>query len=40
MKKIIVECELCKGTGVIEKTEWSGTDTSYEVSVRCICGED
>ena len=34
------ECEKCEGKGYIEKTEWSGTDDSYDVEVRCVCNED
>lgn len=32
-------CEFCKGEGVIMKDEWTGTDTNYEVAVRCVCNE-
>lgn len=33
-------CEDCHDTGIISKTEWSGTDDSYDVEVRCHCTED
>lgn len=33
-------CLDCKGTGICTRTEWTGTDTSYEVGVRCKCTED
>jgi hypothetical protein len=32
-------CNICKDTGYITKTEWTGTDQSYEVEVKCICTE-
>ena len=35
-----VKCKDCNDTGTISKTEWSGTDDSYEVAVRCECNED
>ena len=28
-------CDKCFGTGIMTKTEWTGTDDSYEVEVRC-----
>jgi len=35
------ECEACKDTGFIEKTEWADDDKSYEVTGRCLnCNED
>lgn len=33
-------CEYCQGSGVIQKTEWTGTDTSYEVDIICQCMQD
>lgn len=33
-------CENCKDTGTYVKTEWAGTDTSYEVERVCSCQED
>ena len=33
-------CEYCADTGIVEKTEWSGTDSSYEVEVKCQCQND
>lgn len=33
-------CEHCEGKGVIEKTEWSGTDDSYHVTVKCVCNQE
>jgi len=33
-------CDLCKDEGAIKKTEWTGTDQSYEVIVRCECTYD
>jgi hypothetical protein len=33
-------CNICNDTGVVSKTEWTGTDTSYEVEKRCECQED
>ena len=33
-------CEWCKDKGYITKTEWTDTDTDYEVEVRCVCQED
>lgn len=33
-------CLDCHGTGIISKTEWSGTDDSYEVESKCHCQED
>ncbi len=34
------DCEICEDKGFIEKTEWSGTDDSYDVEVKCQCQED
>lgn len=34
------DCELCEDTGVITKTEWTGTDDSYEVEKKCVCQMD
>jgi hypothetical protein len=36
----IPNCEICNDKGFYEKTEWSGTDDSYDVAVRCQCSED
>ena len=33
-------CKKCKDTGVILKDEWTGTDDSYEVAIRCECSLD
>ena len=33
-------CKVCKDEGVIMKDEWTGTDTNYEVAVRCECSLD
>lgn len=34
-------CELCLGTLVVSKTEWTGEDESYEVERKCPdCCED
>lgn len=32
-------CPDCEDTGVIEKIEWVGTDTSYPKYIRCNCQE-
>lgn len=34
------KCEYCQDTGYVTKTEWSGTDDSYDVEVKCGCNED
>lgn len=36
----IPKCEICRDTGFVSKTEWTGTDESYEVEKRCVCQED
>lgn len=33
-------CEECHDTGIIKKTEWTDTDTSYEVEIKCKCREE
>jgi hypothetical protein len=33
-------CEKCEDKGFYEKTEWTGTDDSHEVEVKCECNED
>ena len=33
-------CEKCEDKGFYEKTEWSGEDDSYDITVRCACNED
>ena len=33
-------CEVCEDKGFIEKTEWSGTDDSYDITIRCNCSYD
>lgn len=33
-------CLECEGTGVITKTEWTDTDTSYEVEIKCSCVDE
>ncbi len=33
-------CTVCEDEGTISKTEWTGTDDSYEVKVKCVCNED
>lgn len=40
MDYLLAICPSCLGKGFVEKTEWVGTDDSYEVSVRCVCNED
>lgn len=30
-------CGLCEGSGFVQKTEWSGTDDSYDVDFPCVC---
>lgn len=31
-------CKICNNTGYISKTEWTGTDTSYDVIIgKCDC---
>lgn len=39
-KKEPAVCEHCNGDGFITKTEWTGTDDSHDVEVRCVCQED
>lgn len=34
------KCEYCQGEGYVTKTEWSGTDDSYDVQVKCGCNEE
>jgi hypothetical protein len=34
------KCEDCKDTGYVEKTEWTGTDDSYDITVRCECNDE
>lgn len=33
-------CQECKDTGIVTKTEWTDTDTSYDIDRPCICGLD
>lgn len=33
-------CNYCMGTGVVERTEWTDTDTSYPVYQICVCREE
>jgi len=33
-------CEFCEGVGFITKTEWVGTDDSYDVELRCVCQKE
>lgn len=33
----LFNCDQCEDSGFITKTEWSDTDTSYEVMKRCEC---
>lgn len=35
-----MKCKECGGKGFIEKDEWVGTDTNYQVQVKCLCQED
>jgi len=35
-----VNCNICEDKGFYEKTEWSGTDDSYDVEVKCECNLD
>jgi len=39
-EQVKYSCEQCKDTGFITKTEWTDSDTSYDVEVRCNCQED
>ena len=32
-------CKYCMGTGTVERTEWTDTDTSYPVYQTCVCQE-
>lgn len=32
-------CENCEDTGVFERIEWTGTDTSFPVEEICGCQE-
>jgi hypothetical protein len=34
------DCDTCEDKGYVEKTEWSGTDDSYDITVKCACQED
>lgn len=38
--KMKPSCEVCDGKGYFLKTEWTGTDTSYEVEIKCHCKEE
>ena len=40
IKENTPKCKECNDEGVIEKTEWTGDDESYEVVVKCMCQED
>lgn len=40
LKKESEICPRCHDTGIIHKVEWSGTDDSYEVEIRCHCQDD
>ena len=40
IKSFLPNCEICQDKGFIEKTEWSGTDDSYDVTIRCECAYD
>lgn len=33
-------CNKCLGRGYITKTEWVGTDTSYDVEIPCECNDN
>lgn len=33
-------CNICEDEGYILITEWTDTDTSYEVEVLCICQDE
>jgi len=34
------KCEDCKDTGIISKTNWTGTDDSNETEKKCHCQRD
>ncbi len=34
------KCEDCQDTGIISKTEWTGTDDSHEVEFKCHCQKE
>ncbi len=40
IRSFLPNCEICEDRGFIQKTEWSGTDDSYDVEVKCQCQED
>jgi tartrate dehydratase alpha subunit/fumarate hydratase class I-like protein len=31
------KCEFCQDTGIVTRTEWVGTDTSYDTEEICEC---
>jgi len=33
-------CDRCEDKGYFEKTEWSGTDDSYDITRKCDCQDD
>lgn len=35
-----LKCKICHDTGIIEKTEWTGDDQSYDVEKKCSCQEE
>jgi hypothetical protein len=40
IRSLIPNCDICKDEGFIEKTEWSDTDSSYDVTIKCECAYD
>lgn len=30
-------CDKCQDTGIVTKTEWTGTDDSHDVEKKCEC---
>lgn len=40
IRSLIPSCDICKDEGFIEKTEWSGTDDSYDITIKCECQND
>lgn len=35
-----VKCKICEDTGEVTKTEWTGTDSSHDITSKCICQEE
>lgn len=38
-ESIQYDCDICQDEGVVEKIEWTGTDTFYTVEIKCKCQE-